>query len=101
MQRLMRGDAVHEHDQWHAGDIAARSAKLLLAGAVVNASAVARALAESGLDVTLLCAGTNGQIAMEDVSVPERCSTLRWGGGEVEFESDAGPHGGRCFAARG
>jgi 2-phosphosulfolactate phosphatase len=47
--------------------IAARDAKLLLAGAVVNASAVARVLVGAGLDVTLLCAGTNGRAAIEDV----------------------------------
>ena len=47
--------------------LAARDAKLLLVGAIVNASAVAVALAEAGLDVTLLCAGTNGRVAIEDV----------------------------------
>jgi 2-phosphosulfolactate phosphatase len=46
--------------------IAARGAGLLLTGALVNASATARALAASGLPVTLLCAGTNGAAAMED-----------------------------------
>ena len=34
---------------------------------LVNASAVAKAAAETGLDVVLICAGTNGQIAMEDL----------------------------------
>jgi 2-phosphosulfolactate phosphatase len=47
--------------------LAARTAKLLLTGALVNAAAVARVLAGTRLDVTLLCAGTNGQVAMEDV----------------------------------
>jgi len=47
--------------------IAARSAGLLLAGAIVNASAVAQVLARTGMDVTLLCAGTNGEPAIEDV----------------------------------
>jgi 2-phosphosulfolactate phosphatase len=46
--------------------LAAREARLLLTGALVNASAVAQAVVESGLDLTLLCAGTNGQVAMED-----------------------------------
>jgi len=36
-------------------------------GALVNASATARAIVEIGLNVTLLCAGTNGKIAMEDL----------------------------------
>lgn len=47
--------------------VAARSARTLLAGAIVNASAVARAVAAAGDDVTLLCAGTGGEVAMEDV----------------------------------
>jgi 2-phosphosulfolactate phosphatase len=47
--------------------LAARSAGRILAGALVNASAVARAASEIGTDVILLCAGTNGAIAAEDV----------------------------------
>jgi 2-phosphosulfolactate phosphatase len=47
--------------------IAARKAKTLFAGAIVNATAVARRLLETGLDVSLLCAGTNAEEAMEDV----------------------------------
>lgn len=47
--------------------LAARDAALLLTGALVNRSAVARAVERAGLDVTLLCAGTDGQIAMEDL----------------------------------
>ena len=47
--------------------VAARNAKVLMAGALVNASSVARQLAGIGLDVTLLCAGTNANVAMEDV----------------------------------
>jgi 2-phosphosulfolactate phosphatase len=47
--------------------LAAREARTILAGALVNASAVARAVADLGDDVTLLCAGTGGQVAMEDL----------------------------------
>ena len=47
--------------------IAAREARVLVVGALVNASAVARKLAGTALNVTLLCAGTNGEVAMEDV----------------------------------
>ena len=47
--------------------LAARGAAAIFIGALVNASATARAVAEMGLNVTLLCAGTNGQIAMEDL----------------------------------
>jgi 2-phosphosulfolactate phosphatase len=46
--------------------IAARSAKFIFAAALVNASAVAKRLVATGLDVTLLCAGTNGEPAPED-----------------------------------
>jgi len=47
--------------------LAAQDAAQLFVGALVNASAVASVLAEAGLDVTLLCAGTNGRVAIEDV----------------------------------
>jgi 2-phosphosulfolactate phosphatase len=47
--------------------LAAREAASLFVGALVNATAVAKVLAETGRDVTLLCAGTNGRVAMEDV----------------------------------
>ena len=47
--------------------LAARTASHLFAGALVNATGVARAIASEKLDVTLLCAGTDGQIALEDV----------------------------------
>jgi 2-phosphosulfolactate phosphatase len=46
---------------------AAREAALVLPAALVNAEATAAALAGAGMDVTLLCAGTNGRIAMEDL----------------------------------
>jgi 2-phosphosulfolactate phosphatase len=47
--------------------IAAAGAAVVFVGALVNARAVANALFDTGLDVTLLCAGTNGQVAMEDL----------------------------------
>ncbi|HEX8914896.1 MAG TPA: 2-phosphosulfolactate phosphatase [Humisphaera sp.] len=47
--------------------LAAGPAPVRFAAAVVNASAVAAALAATGRDVTLLCAGTGGEVAMEDV----------------------------------
>ena len=40
---------------------------MVFTAALVNASAVASALAKTGRDITLLCAGTNGEPAMEDV----------------------------------
>ena len=47
--------------------LAARGARRILTGALVNASAAARAASAAGDDVLLLCAGTGGQVAAEDV----------------------------------
>lgn len=47
--------------------IATAGAENVFAGALVNAAAVAREASQAGLDVTLLCAGTNGRMAMEDM----------------------------------
>jgi 2-phosphosulfolactate phosphatase len=46
---------------------AARGATKLYVAALVNATAAAGALAQTGLAVTLLCAGTDGEIAPEDL----------------------------------
>ena len=47
--------------------LAAARAPLVLTAALVNAGAVAAALAEHGSDVTLLASGTQGYISSEDV----------------------------------
>jgi 2-phosphosulfolactate phosphatase len=47
--------------------VAARQAPLILVGCLLNAAAVATALDAAGRDVTLLCAGTDGEVAPEDV----------------------------------
>jgi len=47
--------------------VAARAAQGLFAGSIVNAAAVAEALWNWSYPITLLCAGTNGKIAPEDV----------------------------------
>jgi 2-phosphosulfolactate phosphatase len=47
--------------------IAAQKAQCLFAGALVNANAMARELIRQQLPVTLLCSGTQGQIALEDI----------------------------------
>jgi 2-phosphosulfolactate phosphatase len=74
--------------------IAAREAKLLLAAALVNAKAVARELVSSGLDVTLLCAGLKGDVAMEDViGAGAVLSTM----GDVILVSDRARMAGRLF----
>jgi 2-phosphosulfolactate phosphatase len=46
--------------------LAAKRADEILIGALVNASAVAKYLNKCGKDVTLLCAGTGGKLAVED-----------------------------------
>jgi len=47
--------------------LAARNAAQLLIGALVNATAVAQQAMRVGRDTLLLCAGTDGQVAMEDL----------------------------------
>ena len=47
--------------------LAARGARAIFTGALVNAAAVARAAATGGRPVTLLCAGTGGEVALEDL----------------------------------
>jgi 2-phosphosulfolactate phosphatase len=47
--------------------IAARQAARMFAGALVNAGAVARTVVATGSDVTLLCAGSDGRVALEDM----------------------------------
>jgi 2-phosphosulfolactate phosphatase len=47
--------------------VAARRAELLLAGAIVNARSIAAQLLARWQDVTLLCAGTDGERAPEDI----------------------------------
>ncbi|CAN5534386.1 2-phosphosulfolactate phosphatase family protein [soil metagenome] len=47
--------------------VAARSAPLILIGALTNARATAEMLINLHMDVTLLCAGTDGQVSLEDV----------------------------------
>jgi 2-phosphosulfolactate phosphatase len=47
--------------------VAAAGAHTLFVAALVNAAAAADALAQTGHDVTLLCAGTEGEASLEDV----------------------------------
>lgn len=47
--------------------VAASAAAGRMAGSLVNAAATARALARAGKDVTLLCSGTDGKFAPEDI----------------------------------
>jgi 2-phosphosulfolactate phosphatase len=79
--------------------VAARGAKLLLVGAIVNAAAVARRLAGAGLDVILLCAGTDGQPAMEDLIGAGAVIDSLAGLGAAELESDLTRLAVRLFRA--
>ena len=46
---------------------AAAGAAVLAVGSMVNASAVARDVSSSGMDLTIVCAGTRGRFTTEDV----------------------------------
>jgi 2-phosphosulfolactate phosphatase len=69
--------------------LAVKSAAAIFAGALVNASAVAMAAANTRRDVLLLCSGTEGQISQEDLlgagAVCEALLKL----GRYTFSSDA------------
>lgn len=77
--------------------LAARMAKLLLTGAVVNATAVAERLAPLGMDVTLLCAGTGGEPAMEDVLGAGAVIDALFSRAGVELEGDLARMAARLF----
>jgi 2-phosphosulfolactate phosphatase len=47
--------------------LAATEAAIVFPAALINASAIARTLRHAKRDVTLLCAGTDGEISMEDI----------------------------------
>ncbi len=79
--------------------VAARDAQVLFAGALVNARATAQHLAKLGMDVTLLCAGTNGQMAMEDVLGAGAVLDELAGGANVTIASDRGRIARRLFQA--
>ena len=79
--------------------VAARGAALLLVGAVVNRLIVARLLAEAGRDVTLLCAGTDGAVALEDVLGAGAVLDALQGQTPVHLSSDAAELALATFAA--
>ena len=54
-------------DKWHARRWSPHETRRCFCGAIVNASAVASAISEQRRDVTLLCAGTDGELAPEDI----------------------------------
>jgi 2-phosphosulfolactate phosphatase len=53
--------------------VAARRARTLMTGAIVNARATADALRHIGRPITLLCSGTAGHVALEDL---QGCGTV-------------------------
>ncbi|HEV8604331.1 MAG TPA: 2-phosphosulfolactate phosphatase [Tepidisphaeraceae bacterium] len=66
--------------------LSARGAPQIIVGALVNAGAVAARIKKIGLDLLLLCAGTNGKTAMEDlIGAGAVLSAL---GENIELESD-------------
>jgi 2-phosphosulfolactate phosphatase len=77
--------------------VASKSAALLLAGALVNAAAVAKRVFAEGRDVTLLCAGSDGQPSMEDLlgagAVIDALQTV----GVVELDGDLAKVAVRLF----
>jgi 2-phosphosulfolactate phosphatase len=79
--------------------IAARTAPVVLTGALVNAAAVATRLAQENRNLVLLCAGTNGKVAMEDAigagAVLDELSRRT----EVRLESDVARMAKRLFEA--
>lgn len=79
--------------------VAARAARTVFAGALVNASAVARAVATAGADVTLLCAGTGGAVAMEDVIGAGAVMAALEGNFPISPESDVALIGRRLYEA--
>lgn len=79
--------------------LAAKSAAELFVGALVNATAAARAAWSRALDVTLLCAGTNNQVSYEDLlgcgAVIESLSRC----GSIVADSDAALMARELFAS--
>lgn len=80
--------------------LAARGAAAVLTGALVNAAAAARAAAATGRDVTLLCAGTGGQFALEDlIGAGAVLQALERRAGAAQLLSDAARAARRVFLA--
>ena len=79
--------------------IAAKGAVVRYAAALVNASAAARALVAGGHDITLLCAGTGGEIALEDVmGCGAVIAALETSGAAPELGGDSARIARRLFA---
>lgn len=79
--------------------LAARGAAAMFVGALVNAGAVAAALAREGRDVTLLCAGTEGDVSAEDLLGAGAVIEALRGRVDVDLPRDAASLAARAFAA--
>jgi 2-phosphosulfolactate phosphatase len=81
--------------------VAAREAPVVLTGALVNAAAVARAIATRWprVGVTLLCAGTGGAVALEDVLGAGAVMEALAAHASIDPASDAAAIAGRLFRA--
>jgi 2-phosphosulfolactate phosphatase len=77
--------------------LAAQRARELFIGALVNASATAQRLAAAGLDTVLLCAGTDGAVAMEDMLGAGAVLAALRGLVEVQLRSDVARMALRLF----
>jgi 2-phosphosulfolactate phosphatase len=79
--------------------LSAAGAAHICVGGLVNAAAVAKFLAQKNLPVALLCAGTNGAIAMEDIlgagAIIASLKLL----GTVRYESDSVHVADQLFSA--
>jgi 2-phosphosulfolactate phosphatase len=82
--------------------LAAKGAARIFVAALVNARAAAEAVVETGLDVTLLCSGTEGQVSLEDVlGAGAVIDAVRDRGVEVELVSDSAQLANFVFMSRG
>jgi 2-phosphosulfolactate phosphatase len=77
---------------------AALSPAHMLAGAIVNAAAVANAARKLGRNVTLLCSGTNGEVSLEDALGAGAVLTALLASGPCQPAGDAAQFALRLFA---
>jgi 2-phosphosulfolactate phosphatase len=78
---------------------AAKGARLLLCGALVNASAVARRVMEAGGDATMVCSGSDGAPSFEDLLGAGAVVNAMKKIGDVTLEGDLALVASRLAAA--
>ncbi|AEN73675.1 2-phosphosulfolactate phosphatase [Rhodothermus marinus SG0.5JP17-172] len=67
----------------------ARNAEHLIVGSFLNADRVVQFVREVGLDVTIICAGRNNRVALDDALCAGLILHRLWEGREPEYVSDA------------